>query len=300
MIRATMTATLLVLALAEQFAAGLFLPGPTGAPAIAAADVGAPAKEPLLRFAFDPPQWGMPDGTAWTHMDISIIEIDPGRSFDTHQGWYTSTDGPLLLYILDGELTVNPKGPSFFYPANAPDQPPVENGGGQTIALAPGEGIVYSIQDTATATNPGTETMRALIGLAGGSGPEVAGALTMPSDVQNASFDWVDGMPVLPTRRATVSIQRLRLAPYDTYVIDPAALSRYLPAIDVRNVNDLYMTSGAMDTLSPGTETQRVFGLAALPLSVAKPYTLINLGEEPIDIYFFVVQPAPIAGTPAL
>ena len=70
----------------------------------ASAIVAKPEMQTMAQFDFRPPMWGMPEATAWTHMDFSIAKVLPGTSFDTNVGWYTSTDGPFLIVVLSGEL----------------------------------------------------------------------------------------------------------------------------------------------------------------------------------------------------
>ena len=289
---------MLAIALAGLLVVYSIAPSPSEPPAIPAAEIAPPTPEPLVRFDFDPPQWDMPPATTWTHMDFSIIALAPGRSFDTDQGWYTSTDGPLLLYILDGELTIEPSGPSLLYRGDTNDRPWVENDAGQTISLQPNDGIVYSIHDAATGSNPGTETMHALIGLTGSEDFTVPSASSMPDDVRSVDFSYVDGMPSLPTKGASVSLQRLKLEPFDSFVFAPEANWKLLAVFDSLEVKDLRIAEGAVDGISLDVASQTVFSSGLFQFLVPGQYTIFNLGEETVDLYFLKVEPAPDAGTP--
>ena len=50
------------------------VPGPSEPPPIPAAVIAKPAMEPIAQFEFVPPMWGMPDATAWGHMEIGYVQ----------------------------------------------------------------------------------------------------------------------------------------------------------------------------------------------------------------------------------
>lgn len=286
------TALLLVLAVG-----GLFLgpwrssSGPDEPAAIPAAVIAAPTMEPLVRFDFDPPKWGMPPATTWTHLDFSVISLGAGKSFDTDQGWYTSTDGPLLLHVLDGELTIQPAGPSLLYRGGMQDQPPVKAEAGHTIALEAGDSIAYSIHDAATGSNPGTETMHALLGLAGSEDFTVPGASTYPNDVQRDLFAYEDGMPEPSTAGAHVSLQRLELRPYDAFVFDGAQHDLILMLAP--DTSSLYWYKGAFDSAPAGVSGSRINRQTVMRYLVSHgAFTLVNIGVEDKVLYFLVLEPA--------
>ncbi len=95
-------------------------------PPIPAAIITKPSIETIAQFEFVPPMWDMPEATAWGRMETAIFSVAPATSFTTDLPFYTSVDGPLLLTVLSGELTVTPAGSAHFYPANQSSKPPVE------------------------------------------------------------------------------------------------------------------------------------------------------------------------------
>jgi hypothetical protein len=273
-------------------------PGASAPAAIPVASVAKPVLQTMVQFDFRPPLWGMPEATTWTHMDFSIVEIDPGTSFDTDAGWYTSTDGPFLIVVLSGALDIAPNGPAIVYPADHTQQPqPIAPG--TSASLGPNDAIAFSVIDAATGTNPGTEPLVALFALAGSEDFSVPGAFSMPIVINHPDFQYVDGMPVLPTAGATVSIQRVELQPYDSFVFDPATFSHYLPALDSSHTQGLQMAYGAVDEWSPELETIPVHSSSNLMYPELGPHTLFALGDEPVELYFFVVEPYPASATPA-
>ncbi len=119
-------------------------PGPSEPPPIPAAVIGKPSIEPIARFEFAPPMWGMPDATEWTHMEIGMFRVAPAISFTTDLPFYTSVDGSLSITVLNGNLAVTPAGPAFFYPANRFNSPPEEVPAGVTVSIGPNDTLVYS------------------------------------------------------------------------------------------------------------------------------------------------------------
>lgn len=262
-----------------------------------AAEVEKPALQPMAQLDFRPPMWGMPDATTWTHMDFSIAKIEPGKSFDTNKGWYTSTDGPFLIVVLSGVLDIDPNGPAIVYPADHTKQPQPIDAGAST-SLGTNDAIAFSIADAAVGANPGTEPLLALFALTGSEDFSEPGAFSMPIDISYPDFQYVDEMPVLPTAGATVSIQRVELQPYDSFVFDPGDVSHYLPALDPNQTHGLHLAAGVVDEWSPGLETLVVRSSSVLMYPVLGPHTLFALGDEPVDLYFFFVEPYPLSATP--
>ena len=58
------------------------------------------------------------------------------------------------------------------------------------------------------------------------------------------------------------------------------------------------MYPGAVKTLSPNLPPRPIFLPLELRLLGIGAHTLVNLGDKPITLYFFVVEPYPAAGTP--
>jgi hypothetical protein len=286
-----------LIVLAAVFAALVqSVPNGSNPAVIPAAAVAKPELQPMVQLDIDPPLWGMPDATTWTHMDFSLISLAPGKSFDTTASWYTTAEGPLLLTVLSGKLAMTPAGPAYFYRSGAP-QSPEDVAPGTEASLGPGDSIVYSIADTGAGNNPGSEPMLAAIGLIGKE--YILTPVAMPTEVRSVDFQYVDDMPVLSTKGATVSIQRLELLPYDSFVFDPDEDWKFLPAFDQFHARGLHMAEGALDGWSPTTETIPVYGSSALIFIVPGPCTLFDLGDEPIDIYFLVLEPYPPPATPS-
>ncbi len=131
-------------------------------PAIPAATIVEPTMETLVQLDFTPALFGTPAASTWTHMYFNLIQIDPGTSFTTDTDWYTSIDGPLLIQVLSGELTIHPTGPALFSADVQQDQAPEEISPGQSVSLGPDSAIVYSAVDPATGSNSGSEPVMAL------------------------------------------------------------------------------------------------------------------------------------------
>jgi hypothetical protein len=53
------------------------------------------------------------------------------------------------------------------------------------------------------------------------------------------------------------------------------------------------MAEGAVDRVSAGAATQRLYASTQLTYPSPGPHTIFNFGDDPIDIYFLVVQPDP-------
>jgi hypothetical protein len=284
--------------------AGLFVlyravPSPSEAPAIPAAIVAQPELQPMMQFDFEPPLWGMPEATSWTHMDLSFVELAPGKSFSTDSSWYTSFDGPFLMVVLDGEVDLQLKGPAIVYPADRTRQPqPIDPG--QTVRLGPNDAIVYSIMDTAIGVNPGTFPAIALFGLTGSQ--QVArsspSAYSFPPDLGRGDFQYDDEMPSPSTTSATVSMEHLELEPYNSFVLDLDASLTYMPLFDSTHADGLSIAKGAFDGWAPNVQTIRISGPSGLRFIDPGPHTLFNLGPEPIDIYFLVIEPYSNLATP--
>jgi hypothetical protein len=274
------------------------LPAGASAPAaIPGAAIAKPTLQTLVQFDFRPPMWGMPEATTWTHMDFSIIELAPGKSFDTNAGWYTSTDGPFLIVVLSGELDIVPNGPASVYPGDRTQQPR-QIDAGDLASLGPDDALVFSVVDSAVGTNPGGEPLMALFGLTGSEDFSVPGAFSTPLDRSELDFQYIDGMSVLPTAGATVSILRVELLPYDSFVFDPEEMEHYLPVFDPFHAQGLQMAYGELEEWSPVTETIPIHSSSALMYPELGTHTLFDLGDEPVDLYFFVVERYPASATP--
>jgi hypothetical protein len=268
-------------------------------PPIPAAVIAKPAIEPIAQFEFAPPMWGMPDATAWTHMEAGLLSIAPATSFTTDSPWYISIDGPLALTVLNGELIVTPAGAAFLYPAHQPGQPPVEVTAGETVSIGPDDTIVYSSTDTATGSNPGSEPALALYGIVGILDSMLPGNSVRPKDVSFITHEYdTDYVPSIPTAGATMTLQRLELAPFDTFVFDPDPDLRYVPLIDPNQTDGLRIEEGALDGLVPNPGAQGIYAGYQLRYLKNRPHTIFNLGDQTADFYFLVVEPFPDAATP--
>jgi hypothetical protein len=253
----------------------------------------------MVQLDFTPALFGMPEASTWTHMYFNLIQIDPGKSFTTDTDWYTSIDGPLLIQVLSGELTMHPTGPARFYPDYQRDQTPEEISPGQSVSLGPGAAIVYSAVDPATGSNPGSEPVMALqlsIGQLTFSG---VGTEASPIDITvlDSQKDW--GMDAPPSAGASISIQELQLAPFDSFVFDPDPASTYLCVFDPLKMDGVRIAKGALDGLTPNVDTDRLYASTQLTYPDPGPHTIVNLGDETANFYFLVVESLPDKGTPA-
>jgi hypothetical protein len=292
-------AVLAVILIASLFVVYQAVPRTSEPPPIPAAAIAKPAIEPIAQFEFAPPMWGMPDATAWTHMETALFSVAPATSFTTELPWYTSAEGPLMIRILRGELSITPAGPAFVYSNNQSGQPPVEVAPGETVSMGPDDTIVYSTTDTAAGSNPGSDPALALYGVVGDLDKYLPGSNERPNDVSFIAYEYDTAIvPRISTAGATVTLQRLELAPFDTFVFDPDADLKYVPLFDPAQTGDLHIADGALEGLVPNPGTQRLEEGFQLRYLQNKPHTIFNLGDQTVEIYFLVVEPAPDAATP--
>jgi hypothetical protein len=238
----------------------------------------------------------MPDATTWNHIEFGLFKVAAGTSFSTDVRWYTMIDGPLSLTVLSGALTVTPAGPALFYPANQSGQPPVEIRGGQPVSIGPNETIIYSTIDGATGSNPGAVAALMLYGNVGSTDYQAMG--TVPNDVSFITRETADPITPVTTEGATVTLQRVELAPSESYVFDPDADLRYLGFFDVTQTGELRLEEGANEGLVPAPGAQRLRDPFQLRYLTPGPHTIFNLGDQTAEIYFLVVEPRPMPGTP--
>jgi hypothetical protein len=283
---------LALLALAGSLVLYRAIPSPSEAPPIPAAVFPNPELQPMMQFDFEPPLWGLPEATTWDNMSLGFYEIDPSTSLDTDNDWFTGVSGPFLIEVVSGELEIETRGPTVAYRAGTRRE--IEPG--QTVWLGPNDGIVYSTTDTAVVTNPDPTPATALFGIAGMVDLDAPQGM-LPTVLMDIDWHFIDSFPAIPTAGATVSIQRLTLLPYDSYILDPKDLL-YLPAFRWGYYRGLSKAYGAIDGWSPDVKTTRVAESNGLRFLENGPITLFNLGEETIDIYFFVVEPYPNPATP--
>jgi hypothetical protein len=225
-------------------------------------------------------------------MEACFMELDPGKSFSTNVGWYTDVDGPLLITVFSGEVAITPNGPALFYTSD-PSQQPQDVQPGETRLLGPNDTIVYSSADGATGENRGSEPMLGLYGLVGVADPTVPGAFSEPMDVKLSSIRGDETLQPLPASGASVSIQRLELLSFDSYVFDPSEDLRYFLTFDWTRTEELRMAAGAIDEWSPGLDADRVYSTTDLSYLTPGPHTLFNLGEKPIYLYLITIEPYP-------
>jgi hypothetical protein len=274
------------------------VPGPSEPPPIPAVVIAKPSIEPIARFVFEPPMWDMPEATAWGRMETAIFSVAPATSFTTDVGFYTSVDGPFLLTVLSGELTVTPAGSALLYPANQSNKPPVEVSAGSDVSIGPDDTLVYSAAEAASGSNSGSEPALVLYGLVGIIDHSFPGAGVEPTDVSFITFDYADPLAFMPTKGATVTLQRLELAPFDTFVFEPDADLWYLPLLDPAQREGLHIDEGALEGLAPQSNARQIYGAAQLRHLPPGPHTIFNLGDQTVSFYFLVVEPAPVAATP--
>lgn len=273
--------------------------GPSEPPAIPAAVIVPPAMEPLMQMDFAPPLWDLPAATTWNHMEFSMFMVDPGASFSTDIPWYTSVDGPMMIVALSGDLIVRPHGPALVYRAGSDSRAPVESPAEEPVILGPNDTIVYSTADTAAGTNPGSDPVRALYGMAGVFVPGTPMEMLDPPDITRMDSQYGEYFTSLATDGATVSIQHLQLAPLDTFVYELEPDFHVVPVLAPLQINDLRFYEGAFDGLPPdlGAHSSYV-SVGRLEYPGPDPLTLINIGDETVDLYFLIVEPYPDTATP--
>lgn len=272
---------------------------PSDPPAIPAV-VERPAMATLAQLDFTPPLWDMPVASSWNQMEFSMFQVAPGATFTTDIPWYTSVDGPLTIVALRGELLVQPGGPALVYRETASSHEPVESAAGESIRLGPNDAIVFSSVATAIGSNPGSEPVQALYSLTGVVHQETTGIGIEPRDITRVDLNYVDHPEPLPGEGASVSIWHLALAPMDTFVYEIDDGLRLTPVYEPLQINDLRVYDGAIDHLSPDlTGRLHYASLARLKSPEPGPHTLVNVGDETVDLYFMVVEPYPDTATPA-
>lgn len=264
-------------------------------PAIPAAVIAKPTIEPIARFEFEPPMWDIPDATAWTHMETGMFSVAPATSFTTDVPFYTAYDGPMSLVVATGQLTVTPAGPAFFYPANQSGRSPMEVSAGQTMSIGPNEAIVFSAKDAAAGSNSGAASALAVYSLAGKFDKMLPGSVLRPQDVTFIAAEHSDPIPSLPTKGATMTVQRLDMAPFDTFVFEPDVGLRYLPLIDPYQTAGLRIDEGAVEGVVPQPGAQGIYGGVQLRYLKPGPHTIFNLSDKTVSFFFLVVEPAPAA-----
>jgi hypothetical protein len=292
-------ATLAVMLVVSLLVLYQAVPGPSEPPPIPAAVIAKPTIEPFAEFEFSPPMWGMPDATDWTHMETSLLSIAPATSFTTDWPKYVAIDGPLTFTVLSGELAITPAGPAFFYPAHRFGQPPVEVEAGEEVSMGPNDTIVYSSIDTATGSNPGSVPALVLNSALGIRDKMLPGSSVLPKDVSFIAHEYDKAfIPNLPTTGATVTLQRLQLAPFDTFVFEPGKDWMYLALLDRSQSDGLRIDDGAIEGLLPNPGAQGIYGGVQLRPYKPGPRTIFNLGDKTVSIYFLVIEPFPDGGVP--
>jgi hypothetical protein len=126
-----------------------------------------------------------------------------------------------------------------------------------------------------------------------GTAPGIDGYDHGETDLYSFTYN---GYPLaaMPTDSAEVSVHRLQLLPFDSFVFDPAADFIYFVTFDPATASGLRVYDGAVTAFDPAS------GHAAWKVQELGPgpHTLYNLGDDPIDVYFMVLEPAPDPATP--
>lgn len=262
---------------------------------IPAAVATPPAMETLAQMDLSGTLWDMPAPADWEQIEFSLFLVDPGATFSTDTPWYTSVDGPMLIVALSGDLIVQPAGPARVYRDGAAA---TESPAGTPVILGPSDAIAFSSRATATGSNPGSEPVRALYGIAGVYDDAMEGSLVDAHDVTRVDINYEAHM-ILPEEGASLSIARLHLAPLDTFVYEWEAGWRVLPMYMPLQINDLRIYDGAADSLSPGILADAHYAsLDRLKYPDPGPHTIINIGDETVDLYFLIVAPLADSATP--
>ena len=262
---------------------------PSEPSAIPAAVVLPPEMETLIQMDFEPPLWDMPPGSAWEQMEISMFMVDPGATFSTDIPWYTSVDGPLLIVPVSGNLIIQAAGPAYVHRYGS--SAPVETSAGEPAILGPNDAIVFSSRATAVGNNPGSEPVRAIYAQVGVFDDAMAGDIVEAVDVTQVDINYESHL-LMPSDGASISIEHLALAPLDTFVYEPDPEWKMIPIYIPLQLNDLRMYDGAAEDLSPALIAEADYAsLAKLKFPGPGPQTLINIGDETVDLYFLNVRP---------
>ena len=175
----------------------------------------------------------------------------------------------------------------------------MEVSAGSDVSIGPNDTLVYSAADAATGSNPGSEPALVLYGLVGIIEHSLPGAGVDPTDVSFITFEYADSLASMPTNGAAMTLQRLELAPFDTFVFEPDADLWYLPLLDPAQREGLHIGEGALEGLAPQSDARQIYGAAQLRYLPPGPHTIFNLGDKTASFYFLVVEPLPDGATPA-
>lgn len=274
------------------------VPNTSEPPPIPAAVIDRPEIEPITQFEFAPPIWELSEATAWNHMEIGMFSVAPATSFTTDIPWYTSGDGPLLLTVLSGELTVTPVGSALLYTANQSSHAPEEVSAGKSVAIGPNDTLAFSAKETAIGNNSGSQPALVLYALVGAMEHHNWSSIR-PADVSFMFDEYINPMSSVPTEGAVLKLQRLELAPFDTFVFEQGSAPRYVLLIHPVSTTNLRIVEGVLEGLAPDSGTRGIYGGAQLRYFKPGTYTIFNVGDETVSFYFLVIEPLPAEGTPA-
>jgi hypothetical protein len=125
------------------------------------------------------------------------------------------------------------------------------------------------------------------------------GNSVIPKDVTFIAHEYDKALvPTIPTVGATLTLQRLQLAPFDTFVFDPDPDLRYLPFIDPADSKTLRIEEGALDGIFPNPGAQSIYAGYQLRYLKHRPHTIFNLGDQTVEFFFLVAEPSPDVATP--
>lgn len=302
-------AALLALILAGGiFVGSLALSSSPGEPPAIPAANNIQTDDSLTTFSalFDPADFGLPDQSSWNSMMLTLFQFLPGESFDTNQGWFTSTDGFALIQVQSGTLKVNPSGSAVLYrDGSAQQSVPVP--AGTAVTLETEDTLMYSIRDGAVVSNASDLPALVLHGQTGKDVPGTTGSSRFPlgNAEGNVVKNWTAStgeMHIARSGGARLSFQRLTLRPQQASELDIGENAQYLGvAVDAATQQRRALITYSMAAQgTPDPET--IVSQTALDTSAlhTTSVALTNAGEEPIVVYLFRIEyldsgPAPRA-----
>lgn len=274
---------------------------PSEPPAIPAAVAPPPAMETMAQLDFTPSLWDLPAASTWDHMEFGLLTVAPRQTFTPMAAvsWYTAIAGPFMFQVLSGNLIFQPAGPALVYRRGSSAGMPVEYPAGESVTLGPNDAIVISTEAAATGTNPGSSPARILFGLAGMNTDATAFNTGPQSEVEVVDSDVTDLDNLAPGDGASIAIRHLRLAPLDTFVYEKDPDLHIQLVFVPLQINDLRIYDGALDDLAQTLGQHGAYVTRALlKFPDPGPHTLVNIGDEPVDLYFMVIEPYPGTATP--
>ncbi len=236
----------------------------------------SPAADGILA-SFTLPAGSVPE-TVYVGQNSYTIPAGSIARWEPHRISATCCNGPRFNYVLEGTYTVRGDGSMHVLRAGA--AAPEEVPAGTEIALGPGDALLSQMADAFDATNSSSTPALVLDGIlfAGdvSTDPIPQESSGRPAWLFHDQDIILDPQPV-PDGAVTLRMQRITLAPGDVHLRPPGAVLQLAVGLG----ENLVVTN------NPANDN---------------PFSLTNLGEESVDLYLLILEPAAAASgmsTPA-